>query len=152
MSEKEIRNTSQSLKSVRVFECDRLVARVPARHNQRPAELGEQQMMERRIREHYAKARVVGCQGLHHQARFGAGTGSLFQQDDGPLPREKERLFLCGHLTHRTSGRGVGRHHRKGFRLARFSRPQLLDGGETRRITGQMVPTESLDCDNRSLT
>src|SRR5215467_1505985 len=55
VSQKEIRNAAQSVQGVAILEGNRLVAAIPARHNQREVDASEEQMLERRVGQHQAK-------------------------------------------------------------------------------------------------
>jgi len=67
---------------------DRLLAEISAGHHQR-AKLGvrEQQMMQRRIRQHHAEVRVSGS----HKGKI--AFDPLSQQHDGPLRAEQQIVF-----------------------------------------------------------
>ena len=53
--QEEISDPGKALAGLVVVHCDRLVRPVAARHHQRAAEIGEQQVMERGVREHDAE-------------------------------------------------------------------------------------------------
>ena len=59
VGEKEIGDPLEPIERVRVFVRDGLVAAVAARHHQRRPGLAQQQMMQRRVRQHDAEQRIA---------------------------------------------------------------------------------------------
>ena len=69
----EVGDRGEPLERVVVLVGDRLVGHVAARHHQRLAHVGEQQVMERAVREHHAELGRPRRHRPRHRARRGAG-------------------------------------------------------------------------------
>jgi hypothetical protein len=59
--EKEIGDIGEPLAGLAVFVGDRLVGAIAARHHERSAEVRDQQMVQRRVRQHEAEPRRPRC-------------------------------------------------------------------------------------------
>ena len=123
-----------------VVERDRLVGAVAARHHERAADVGAEQVMERRVREHQAEPRRC-------PARPTAATGAPSRRAArarSAAPRDREQRALLGVET-RASASGSARHHGERLLLAVLARAQPRDGGLVGRVAGEVVAAEALD-------
>ena len=144
MDEEQVGDVAQPSHGVVVEVRDRLVGHVRARHDQRLADVGEQDVVQRRVGEHHAEVgRARGDGG--GDRRPGAARG----EDDRPRASGQHRLVGCAQLNELTRGRDRRHHQRKRLVLAMLARPQprhrLLVGGPA----GQVVSADPLDRNDR---
>ena len=123
-----------------VVGLDGLVMQIARGHDQRSAECGEQQMLQRRIGQHGAElGKPVG------QARRDARTGFFLQQHDGALHAGEQaffrfagQAFLAQRLKRRV-------HHGERLRRAALARAQCSEGVGVARVAGEMEPAKPFD-------
>ena len=123
------------------------LARVAAGHNEgfEMLDAVEKQVMQRRVRQHYSKARVsrsnTGCN---------LRIASSLQEDDRPA-RILEQLALGWvDAAKALGGRDVTDHDGESFAAATFSGSQEIDGRFVRSVAGEMKTAEAFDGDDFS--
>ena len=119
---------------------DRLVGDVSAGQDDRPGYGGEQQVVQRRVRQHDAELAVARRGGVRDGGAAAAGqqhdrAGRAGQQGRG-------RVVDLGQLPRRGQ---VGGHDRERLVLAVLARPQRGDGLLAGGVGGQVVAAQALD-------
>ena len=146
VSQKQIGDAGQPGDGVVILVGDRLVGTVAAGHDERDvAQLSQQQMMQRRVRQHHAEVRVAGGD------RFGdAGIGPLAEQHDRPAAASTTAALFVGRTsTERLGCGGVGDHDGERLLVAVLAPPQLGDRPSLRasqRGDSRPVPSERRSC------
>ena len=134
----------EPLPGVVVIERDRLVRAVAARQHDRLAELGAEQMVERRIGEHHPEPGPGG------DDRWGdRSAGQPLQQHDRRSWRAEERKLLG--RAHRDRLRR-GAHHGEGLLLALLARTEQRDCALVTRKAREVVAADPLDGEHSPLT
>ena len=82
VGEQPVDHAAQPAGRVLVVVRDRLVAQVPAGHHQRPADVGQQEVVERAVRQQQAEVRQAGRHAVDDLAAGAAG-----REDDGTARR-----------------------------------------------------------------
>jgi len=122
---------------------DRLVARVAARHHQRPADQLQQQLVQRRVGGHDPDAR----EARRHRRREGGARDPREQHDRALARAEQSVLVRPDHA--QPGGVGDGAHHDgERLRLAGLARAQAPHRGVAGRVRGQMEPAQPADRDD----
>ena len=132
-------DVAQPLQRVVVLVGDRLVGHVAAGHHQRLADVGQQQVMQRAVREHHAEL------GRQRRDRGGdARAGPPRRQHDRPVaPAQQRRLELAD--AHELARRlEVARHQRERLVLAVLARPQRRDRPLVGREAREVEPADPL--------
>ncbi len=138
--EEGIGDAGQALACLAVLEGDRLVRAVAARHHERPPAAVEQQVVERRVREHQPEPRRAGSDG-GGERRVRASAN----EHDRPLARAQQfelPLVQVGEWFR------VGGHDREGLLLPVLACPEPGHRLLVRRIAGEVVAPEPLDRDH----
>jgi len=94
----QIRDRPQPLAGVVGRDRHRLFGQIAAGANQRPRRLGQQQMMQRRVRQHHAQLRIVGGHGRSDVVGARRVRAADQQQDRGGR-RLQRGGFGFGHRT-----------------------------------------------------
>ena len=146
VGQKEVGDRRQPLERVIVAERDRLVGHVAARHHERAGgEIGQQQVVQRRVGEHQpelGRARSDG--GSHRRARDSR------RQHDRALDGLEQPPLLGPERDERARGVRVGDHQRERLVLAVLATAQRGDGTLVGGVAGEMEAAESLDRDDRT--
>ena len=106
-------NPGQPPLRIAVVERDGLFGEIPRGHDQRPLDLGKQQVVQRRIGQQESDHRVVG-RHLGGQPRVGLTP----HQNDGPLDRRQQPQLRLVERSQRPGGVKIAHHHRKGLLVA----------------------------------
>ena len=101
---------------------DRLVGDVAARHHQRLADVGEQQVVQRAVREHHAQLRRPRRDRGGHP-----GAGPARGEHDRPVAAAQQRRLDAVELDQLARGVEVGGHQRERLLLAVLARAQRRD-------------------------
>jgi hypothetical protein len=113
VGEEEIGDRRQPLECLIVAVDDRLIGDVAARHHQRPAAPGEQQLVERRVGEDHAELPKPRCHPGGQRGRGSAGG-----EDDGALVGRQKSLLDGAEIYQRPRRRDRRDHHRERLVLA----------------------------------
>ena len=135
VDEERVGDVGEPLERLRVLDADRLVAAIAARHDQRAADLAEQQVVERRGWQHRSLPTMARCHGGRERA-------AVLDEDDrrsrgrqlGPLEGVQAEP-LCRVVQ-------VGDHHREGLVRSTFPLPEGRDRRLVGRVAGEVEPTE----------
>ena len=144
MRQKVVGDPGEPPAGVVVVERDRLVGPVTAGEDEGTAELGAEEMVERRVREHAPRA--TGRPG-RPRARSSA-PGSRRSEDDRRLRRAEQRQFLVGADRDRFGRR---RHHGERLLVALLARAQARHRGLVGGEAGEVVAADPLDREHRSV-
>ena len=125
---------------------DRLVGHVAARHNERLAHVGHQQMVERRVGQHHAELR----RARRHRRRH-ARVRAPRRQHDRARGRQQQLLRGLAHRDQVARHRGIGGHQRERLVLAVLSRAELRHRILVSGQAGEMEAAEALDRDDRAV-
>src|SRR5215210_1261837 len=118
---------------------DGLVRVVAAGHNERDARIAQEEVVQRRVREHHAQS------ALARGDLFGdAGTLLAFQEHYGAGGRGEQRLFLRRDAAELMYLSQVAGHEREGLVLAHLATPQGPYSLLVERVAGQVVAAETL--------
>ena len=144
VDEKAVGDALETAPGIQVAEGDRLVRDVATReHERRNAELGqvgEQQVVQRRVGQHQSQLRHTGRHRRRHRCAPPARS-----QDDRPRARGEQRALHLAEL-HQGGGRLlVTGHEREGPVLAPLPRAQFAHGAFVCRVAGQVVAADTLD-------
>ncbi len=143
VDEEQVGERREPLERLRVSEADRLIGDVAARHHERQTDVGEQDLVQGRVREHHAE---IGS-ARRHRGRHGsaAATG---REHDRALGRG-EQLARRPLQRHEPLGpRQVRRHERERLVLAMLGRPQPRDGRLVVGAAGEVVAADPLQGDD----
>src|SRR4028119_1590464 len=143
VDEKEIGYLAELHKRLVVAVGDRLVRVVAAGHYERDARIPQQQVVQRRVREHHPERRLARGDLVDDPTLFATP-----QEDYGAGRGSEEGLFLMGYVAEFPHLHEVAGHEREGFVLAHLAAPQGPDRSGVERVAGQMVATEALDGDD----
>jgi hypothetical protein len=125
---------------------DRLVGDVAARHHQRLPDVGEQEVVQRRVRQQHAE---VG--GARSDRRCDRGTGEPRRQHDRPVSTREQGRLLVAQDDQPACGGHVAGHHRERLVLAVLAGPERRHGGLVAREAGEVVAADALDRDDPAL-
>ena len=143
VEEERVGDRCQPRDGVLVLVRDRLVGDVPARHHQRLADVGQQQVVQRAVREHHAQLRRPRSdRGGDARAR------PPRREHDRPVAALQQRRLDGVELDQLARGLEVGGHQRERLLLAVLARPQLGDGVLVGRQAGEMEPADALHRDH----
>ena len=134
VQQKEIRDIAQPRPGFVVVRADRLVGQVAARGHHREPQFAQQQVVQRRIRQHRAQPRQAR-RDFRRQTRR---AGEPPQQHDGRRRRLQPDPFRRRNLAGRGDGIHVREHQREGFFIAPFALPQAPHGIAVARIRQQV--------------
>ena len=126
---------------------DRLVGDVAARHHERPPGVGEQQVVERRVRQHHAELGRARARPTAATRRVRAPAG------EHDRPRAGERAARSSSRVSSTSvarRREVGGHQRERLVLAVLARAQRGDRVLVVGAAGEVEAAEALDRHDRA--
>ena len=146
VDEQQVGDRAQPLHGVLVAVGDRLVGHVAAGHHERAgAEVAQQQVVKRRVREHHAKLHGAGGNRLGDR-----GLCPARGEHDRPLRTAQQRAFSVPeiHEAFRLAKRPD--HQRKRLVLAMLARPQRADRGLVVCPAGEVIPADPLDRDDRT--
>jgi hypothetical protein len=133
VEQEEVGDAAQPRERVLVLVGDRLVGDVAARHHQRDADVGEQQVMQRRVREHHAElGRPRGDRRRHLQV----------EAPDDDRPRGRAQLRRPVDRAHHQRERPV---------LAVLARAQARDHLLVVRPAREVESADALDRDDRAV-
>ena len=121
----------------------------PRRAVRSPRRLVEQQVLQRRVRQHRAEPRERRAQrreGIRRRAR------ALRNSTIGRSAELSERMLCGSHGRERRQRSDIGRHDRERLLLARLARPQPGHGVAVARIAGQVKSAEALDRNDLAAT
>src|SRR4029077_2365044 len=123
-----------------------LFTHVSAGHHQRQIRIREQQMMQRRVRQHNPKLSLAGsyCFGYWNVIAFA-------QEHDRTRVGAQKYFVFIGNQAELLDRSKIPRHEGKGFLFAMFPRPKAPHGGMLQRITGQMISAETFHRQNGTL-
>ena len=126
---------------------DGLVAEVAARHDQRTADVREQQMVQRAVGQHQPELGQPRSDGVDDD-RVSASTG----QHDRSARRRQRARHLVIQLDHSLCRREVADHHRERLVVAGLAAAQLGNGLRVRRVDGKVISAYPLDPDHLART
>jgi hypothetical protein len=132
-------DAAQARERVLVLVGDRLVGHVAAGHHQRLADVGEQQVVHRAVRQHHAEL----CRARGHR-RGHAGAGPARREDDRPVAADQQALLERPEPHELPGRRRIRRHQRERLLLAVLAGPQRGHGPFVRRQAGEMEPADPL--------
>ena len=139
VADQQIGDPVQALARVVVAVGDRLVGHVGAGHDQRRADLGQQQVVQRRVRQHHAQ---VG-RARRHRVGHGGVRAAAGDHDRALAPGQQ--LLLPGRQLHQRPGAvQIARHQRERLVLAVLARAQRRRGGLVVGAARQVVPAQAL--------
>ena len=133
----------------------RLAGRIGAGHHQRegllrvepgaarrtPGRLVEEQVLQRRVRQHRAQP----GESRRDAAQRVIGRRALAQQHDRPLRRRELRAFGRAHFRPGRHRRGIGDHDRERLLLPVLALAQPRDGVLVARVAGEVKAPQTLD-------
>jgi hypothetical protein len=122
---------------------DRLVGHVAAGHHQRLPHVGEQQVVQRAVREHHPELRRARGDGRRHPR-----TGSPRGQHDRPVAPAQQRRLDRPEPHELVRRPDVARHQRERLLLAVLTRPQLRHRPLVTGQARQVEPSDALDGDD----
>ena len=133
----------QPLERVVVLVGDRLVGDVAAGHHQRLADVGQQQVVQRAVRQHHAElGRERRDRGRHPRSR------PPRREDDRPVAAAQQRRLDASRPDELVRRVDVARHQRERLLLAVLARPQLGDRSLVGGQAGEVEPTDPLHRDD----
>ena len=142
VDEERVGKPGQALRRVGVVGGQRLVGEVAGRQHERPADGGQQQVVERGVGQEDAQP-PVACGHGRGESRLPATAG--YQQDDRPL-RPGQESPLGGPHPRQPLRRGdVGHHHRERLCPAPLAVAEAADGRRVGGVAGQVVAAQALD-------
>ena len=141
--QKRIGNAPQSVARVVVADALRLIDDVAAGEHHRRIELGHQQVVQRRVRQHEAQ-RVLP----RRDRRCRPGCAVAGQQHDRCRRASQQPTFERRHAAIALNHRQVARHHRQGLGRPPLALAQPRHCRLTARIAGQVVAAEAFDGDD----
>ena len=145
VDEEGVGDPAEPLARVVVGERDRLVGDVAARQHERHAHVAEQQMVQRRVRQHHAElAQPRGDRVRHRGARRARG------DDDRPVARGQPRGGGRVERDERARRVEPAGHQRERPLLAPLAGAQRGDRRLGVRAAGQVVAADPLDRDDRA--
>ena len=124
---------------------DRLLGDVARGQHQGLAQVGEQQVMERRVGQHHAE---VGAAGRDRGGDRGAGPAP--GDRDRPLPPAEQALLGRAQLDQPPRRIEVGGDQREGLALAALAAPQLRNRALVGGPAGEVVAADPLDREDRA--
>ena len=119
VQQQQVGDPGQALERVLVLEGDRLVGDVAAGHHERHARVGEQQVVQRRVREHHPELAGARRDRLRDGRAGRRGASTI-----GRVARAQQPLLLGAQLHQRRRRGDVGHHQRERLVLAVLARPQ----------------------------
>ena len=140
MDQEQVSDAAQALQGFRVIGADRFIAEVAAGRHHRKAELAQQQVVQRRVRQHDAQVGVAG----RHLAATGASAPPAQQHDRG-LGRSQQAFSRRRHFAAGACLLQVTRHQGKGLISAAVCAHAAGHGRDVTRIHHQMKATQPLD-------
>ena len=142
VAEEGVRDAAEPAERVVVGVGDRLVGHVAAGQHERAGHVTEQQVVQRRVRQHQAEMPVTGRHRVRDRCR---AVGPPGQQHDRPRAAGQHPLRGGIDLAQRPRGGQVADHHRERLVLAVLAGPQPGRGVLAGGVGGQVVPAEALD-------
>ena len=106
--------------------------------------LVEEQVLQRRVRQHRAQPRET----RRDARQRGIGAGGLRRQHDRPRGRLEQRALGGADVGQPGERRRVGDHHREGLGLARLARAQARHRVGVAGVAGEVKAAEALDRDD----
>lgn len=140
MGEEGVRDPGEPGERVAVAVGDGLVGEVPAGEHVRAGEVGGEQVVDRRVRQHEAESAVARRDGSGH-----LGAGAAGQQHDRALGTGEQPLGLGVQLAQRPRGTQVGDHDRERPLLAALAGAQGAGGLLVGGVDRQVIPAEPFD-------
>ena len=134
------RRSRRAAPCVGVVDRDRLVGAVSARQDERRAEIGAEEMVERRVGEHQPEPGRPRRDGRRERRIRVAA-----QEHDRPGRQVQQRPLLCGDRGQRV---GLGGQHRERLLFAVLARAQPGDRVLVARVAGEVIAAEPLDGDD----
>ena len=141
MGQERVGDLAEPSPGLVVLVCDRLVRAIAARHHQSATELREQEMVERRVRQHHPEPRRLG-----RDRRRDRSIGTPPDEHDRPLARVEESCLV---LVEVCQPLGLVGHHRERLVLAELARAQPGDRGLVGGVAGEVIAAEPLDGEDR---
>ena len=124
---------------------DRLLGDVARGHHQRRADVGEQQVMQRRVREHHPEVRAS-----RRDRRGDRRPGAPASDDDRPHAVGEQGLLGRGELDELAGAVEVRRHERERLALAPLALAQGRHRALVGRRAGEVVAADPLDRQDRA--
>jgi hypothetical protein len=146
VQEHEVGDPVEPRQRVLVLVRDRLVGDVAARHHERLADVGQQQVVERRVGQEDAEVGAARGDRRGHRR-----VGSPWREHDRAVAAGQQRRLLGGQGHERAGGRHVVHHHRERLVLAVLARPQRGDRRLARGQAGEVVAADALDRHDRAV-
>ena len=144
VGEDEVGDGAEPLGHLLVAVHDGLVGDVPARHDEDRADVGQEQVMQRRVGQHHAEVgRARGDRGRHPRARAARG------QHDGALGTGEQRRVGRAQLDELPGRPQGGGHQRERLVLAVLAGAQGRHGPLVGGDAGQVIAADPLDRDDR---
>ena len=133
---------------VAVVVRDRLVAAVPARHHERAADAGHEQVVERRVGEEHAEVGKARARP-HRRWRSRTTPGGVRARSGGAATRARRwRRRRARHTDPATLE--IRHHHRERLVVARLAAPELAHRGGVGGVDREVVAADALDRDDRA--
>ncbi len=127
----------------RVVEGNRLVRKISRRHHQWTPGVGQQQVVQRRIRQHQADVLIV-----RRNADGETRRRTPRDEDDRSLARRQQAALGIAEHGNRLRLRHGRDHHRKGFLITTLSRPQARHRLVRSCVTRQVETPDALERDD----
>ena len=125
---------------------DRLVAEVAARHHERPADAGQQQVVQRGVGQHQAELGQAGRDAVGHR-RAGRGAAPARSVAAATSSTRRHRASRSHSASRRVE---VGDHHGERLVVAGLAPAQLGHGGRVGGVDGEVVAADALDGHDRA--
>jgi hypothetical protein len=146
VAEHEVRDPGEALERVVVAVGDRLVGHVAARHHQRLADAGQQQVVERAVREHHSQLGRAGGDRIRHPR-----VAPPRREHDRAVAAAQQRRLDGPEHDEPPGGLQVRRHQRKRLLLTVLPRPKRRHRPLVGRQAREMEPTDPLHRNDRTL-
>ncbi len=162
VDQKHIGDVAQAFKGLAFICANRFVAQVAARGHDRKAQFCQQQMVERRVRQHHAEVWIARGNGIPQRMKSANGFNfrmlhplALFirwrclpQQNDGRFRRTEQAFFQRRHFTNGFHVFERREQECQRLFLALFALAQTANSAIVSRIHHQMKSAEALDRDD----
>ena len=146
VDEEQVRDPAESLDRLGLVDHDGVLGQIAAGGDHGEAEVGHQEMMQRRVGQQRAEPAIAGRHGRRNAIFLDA-----FEQHDRPLGRSECHLGRCVDTTGQAGGREVGKHHRERLFGALLAKPQPADRFLVVCCSHQVEAADSLDGSDPSI-
>ena len=143
--EEHVGDSAEPLPRLLVVEGDRLVGAVAARHDERNADVGAEQVVQRRVREHQPRATASRA-----RPRAAIAEPSPPAHEHDRARRRAEQLALLA-ASRSASAAGSAAHHGERLLLAVLALTQASDRVLVGRVAGEVAAAEALHRDDRAV-